>query len=179
MISYVNSFPRIQSWFHKILHSTEFTHEFMIMNSYMISLSWIHQHEFRDEFIHMNSDMISRYSSWSWIICEFILWIHIRFHDHEFICYISWPMTRNSYMNLCIWISWNHTWNHVYQGSRWPTGGFRAGKTGPRSCQAQGLRAQVVPFFAHWRSTLGAEASLGAQLEAFPGDDGAPAAMDW
>ena len=44
----VNSFPRIQPWFHDILHSTEFTHEFMIMNLYhdMISLLWIHQHEF-------------------------------------------------------------------------------------------------------------------------------------
>ena len=53
MISYVNSFPRIQPWFHYILHSTEFTHEFMIMilffmNSYdfmifiiMNSLAWI------------------------------------------------------------------------------------------------------------------------------------------
>ena len=116
MISYVNSFPKIQPWFHDIIHSTEFTH----MNSYMISWLWIHQHEFRGEFIHMNSDI--------WIhdilhnhefISEFISWIHIRFHDHEFICDISWPM--NSYMNSCIWrISWNHTWIHVYQGSRWP-----------------------------------------------------------
>ena len=94
-------------------------HEFMIMNSSMISLSWIHQHEFRNEFIYMNSDI--------WIhdilyhhefISEFILWIHIRFHDHKFICDISRPM--NSYMNSCTWrISWNYTWNHLYQGSRW------------------------------------------------------------
>ena len=119
MISYVNSFPKIQPWFHDIIHSTEFTHEFIHMNSDMISWSWIHQHQFRGEFIHMNSDI--------WIhdilhnhefISEFISWIHIRFHDHEFICDISWPM--NSYMNSCIWrISWNHTWIHVYQGSRW------------------------------------------------------------
>ena len=69
MISYVNSFPKIQPWFHDIIHSTEFTHEFIHMNSYMISISWIHQHEFRDEFIHMNSDT----------------WFHNILHDHEFI----------------------------------------------------------------------------------------------
>ena len=102
-----------------ILHSTEVPLEFMIMNSYMISLSWIHQHKFRNEFIHMNSDI--------WfddifhdheIKSKFILWIYIGFPDHEIICYISWPM--NSYVNSCIWrILWNHTWNHVYQGSRW------------------------------------------------------------
>ena len=120
MLLYVNSFPRIQPWLHDTLHSTEFTHEFMIMNSYMISLLWIQGHEFKDELIHMNSDI--------WFqdilhdhefISEFMLWIHIRFHNHEFICDISWPM--NSFMNSCIWrILWNHTLNHLYQGSRWP-----------------------------------------------------------
>ena len=119
MKSYNNSLSWIQVWFHDILHNTEFTHEFIIMNSYMISLLWIQQHEFIYEFIHVNSDMwfhdILRDHEF---ISEFILWIHIRFHNHEFICSISWPM--NSYMNSCIWkISWNHTWIHVYQGSRW------------------------------------------------------------
>ena len=71
------------------------------MNSYMNSYIWIHN------ILHDHK-----------FISEFIWWIHIRFHDHQFICDISWPM--NSYMNSCIWrISWNHTWIHVYQGSRW------------------------------------------------------------
>ena len=117
VISYVNSFQGNQPWFHSILHSTEFTCEFMIMNSYMITLSWIHQHEFQDEFIHVNSDIWFHYIPHDH---EFIsvLWFYIRFHNHEFICDISWPM--NSYMNSYTWrISWIHTWNHVYQGSRW------------------------------------------------------------
>ena len=69
----VNSYPGIQPWFHYILHSTEFTHEFMIINSYMISLSWIHLHKFRDEFIHIDFTEFSLYSSLSWIH----IWIHI------------------------------------------------------------------------------------------------------
>ena len=69
MISYVNSFPGIQTWLHDILHSTEFTHEFMIMNSYMISLSWIQR------WFH------------TWILTWFhdILHWHHQWHDHEFI----------------------------------------------------------------------------------------------
>ena len=60
MVSYVNSFPRIQSWFHDILHSTEFTHKAIIMISYMISLSWIHMrhfmtYELMHEFLYMKN----------------------------------------------------------------------------------------------------------------------------
>ena len=51
-------------------------------------------------------------------IFKFILWIYAIFHDHQFMCAIWWPM--KSYMILCILrISWNHTWNHGYEGSRW------------------------------------------------------------
>ena len=102
IISYVNSFPGNQPWFPHILHSTAFTHEFMIMNSYMISLSCIRQHEFKDESIHMNSDI--------WFHDSFILCIHMRFHNHEFICDISWHEFIYEFM---------YTWIHVYQGSRW------------------------------------------------------------
>ena len=99
MISYVNSYAGIQPWF--VLHSTEFTHEFMIMKSYMISLSWIHQHEFRDEFIHMNSDMIPRYSSWSLAWIHWHIWIHIM----------------NSYMISWSWIHMQHfmTYQFTYE----------------------------------------------------------------
>ena len=80
------------------------------MNSYMTSYIWFQHPESLYEIINMNSDMISRYFSRSWIhigISEFMLWIHISFHDQEFICYSSWP--KNSDMRTCIWkISWNH-----------------------------------------------------------------------
>ena len=79
------------------------------MNSKMNSYIW---------FDDMNSDIWFDILHDHEFIFEFILWIHIRFHDHEFIREISWPM--NIYINSCIWrISWNHTWNQVYQGSRW------------------------------------------------------------
>ena len=101
----LNSHIWIHIWFHD--------HEFTSMNSEVNSYIWIMTYEFTIFFIIMNS-YLNSYQ----FISEFILWIHIRFHDHEFICDISWPM--NSYMNSCIWrISWNHTWKHVYQGSRW------------------------------------------------------------
>ena len=87
MISYVNSFPRIQPWFHNFLHSTEFTHEFMIMNLYMITLSWIHQHELRDKFIHMTSD----------------IWFHDILDDHEFIYeFIYMKNIVKSYLKSCV-----------------------------------------------------------------------------
>ena len=100
-------------WIHFQEFSHDFTiffialHGFMIMNSYMISLSWIHLHEFKDEFIHMNSDIwFHNILHDDEFISEFILLIHIRFYDHEFICAISWPM--NSFMNSCIWrILWH------------------------------------------------------------------------
>ena len=102
MISYLNSFPGIQPWFHNIIHSTKFTHESMIMNSYMISLSWIYLHEFRNEFIQ-NSDT----------------WFHDILHDHEFISefiseFIQDFMIMDSYAtfhDLGI-----HTWIHVNEG---------------------------------------------------------------
>ena len=77
-------------------------------------MAWIHKW-IHHEFWHM----ISPYSSWSWSHAEFIFelisWIHVSFHDHEFMCYISWPM--NSDMNSCLWrILWNRTWNHGYCG---------------------------------------------------------------
>ena len=99
----------------------------MIMNSYMISLSWIHWHEFKDDFIHMNSDIwFHNVLHNHEFISEFILRIHIRFHNHEFICDISWPMNSYIMMNSCIWrISWNHSWNHGYKGSRWSPAGAR------------------------------------------------------
>ena len=117
------SVPQIHQWNPIKIHFHEFRYDFTIffmtlnsymnswnLNSCMISWLWIHLHEFIHDFIHMNSDI------WFHDILhdhEFI-WIH----DHEYICDISWPM--NSYMNSCIGrISWNHTWNHVYQGSRW------------------------------------------------------------
>ena len=99
MISYVNSFPGIQPWFHDILHSTEFTHQFMIMNSYMISLSWIHQHEFKDEF-NLTYDFTIFFMIIKWYLNSYYefkydfmimnsyvtfhdLWIHIRIHVYE------------------------------------------------------------------------------------------------
>ena len=107
MTSYVNSFPGIQQWFHNILHSTEFTHEFMIMNSIMISLSLIHLHEFRDEFIYMNSN----------------IWFHYVLHDHEFISeFILWIHIMNSDKISLSWIQdvtfhdlWIHIWIHVFE----------------------------------------------------------------
>ena len=79
----------------------------------MNSLAWIQRWICIYEFWNMISQFLHDLNSY----CELTLWIHIRFHDHEFICDISWPMI--SYLNSCIWrISWNHTWNHVYQGSR-------------------------------------------------------------
>ena len=110
MIFNMNSFTRIQPWFHDILHSTEFTYQFMIMILYMISLSWIFIYDFiilnslawiqRWIHIHKFWYMISRYSSRLWIR----IWIYIM-KSYK----ISWS-----------WIHMRHfiTWNHVYQGSR-------------------------------------------------------------
>ena len=77
-------------------------HEFMIMNSYIISLSWIHWHEFRDEFIHMNFDIWFHHilhDSWSWI--------HIRIH------------IINSYKSSLSWIYIRHfmpvTYEFIYE----------------------------------------------------------------
>ena len=76
---------------------------------------WIQQPEFLDEFIYMNSDVWFHNIFYDHEFrSEFISWIQIRFHDHEFICYISWPM--NSDMNSCI-LLWNHKWN---QGAKVP-----------------------------------------------------------
>ena len=124
MISYVNSFLGIQPWIYNILlNSHEFiynntnsysfhnmnSYEFIYMNSAAWILRWIHIYI----YIYINSDV------WFHDIfhdhefrSELISWIHIRFCDHEFICYIAWPM--NSDMNSCIWkISGNqwHIWN--------------------------------------------------------------------
>ena len=97
-----------QQWFHMWLHFqefshdstiffilvhntvTEFTHEFMIMNSYMISLLWIHRHEFGDElwiltydftifFMIMNSYLNSYYEYATF----HDLWIRIWIHSYE------------------------------------------------------------------------------------------------
>ena len=114
MISYVNSFPRIQPWFHDILYSTEFTYAFIILNSYMILLSWIYQHEFRDEFIHTNSDICQWFHDILHdheFISEFILWIHIGFHDHELWHFMTYEFiyefmymknTVKSYLKSCV-----------------------------------------------------------------------------
>ena len=126
---------RIHQWNHIRIHfyesSYDFTIFFITLNSYMnsfkwnlcmISWFWIHPHEFINEFIYMcyymNSDIWFHHILYDHeFISELIIWTHIRFYDHEFICYISWPM--NSCMNSCKWrIKQNHTWNHVYQGSR-------------------------------------------------------------
>ena len=115
MNSQYSSYQWIHGWFYTI-------------NSYMTSYVWYMIHD----FICMNSAK-SCMNSAAWIlgwiyICEFwydftnfhdifhdheftsdfMLWIHIRFHYHEFICYISWPM--NS-VNIQIWI-------HVYEKYR-------------------------------------------------------------
>ena len=107
----MNSFIKIQPWIHYFLHCTEVIYEFRI---------WIHIWLHRYEFSSLNSNINSFlrilmwYFSWPWMQ----IWIHImnslRFHDHEFICYISWPM--NSDMNSCI-LLWNHKWN---QGAKVP-----------------------------------------------------------
>ena len=84
----------------------------------MTSYTWIQKPEFLNGFICMNSDVWSRdiFHDHEFRF-EFILWMQVRFHDHGFICYISWPM--NSDMNSCIWkILWIHIWNQGYQGSR-------------------------------------------------------------
>ena len=122
MISYVNSFPRIQPWFQleDILHSTVFTYEFMnhdhqficdfiIMNSPSWIQRWIHAYE----FWHMMSIM-SWYSSWSWIHIWIHSmnsnkiswsWIHMRhFVTNEFI--YKFMYMKNiviSYLKSCVW----------------------------------------------------------------------------
>ena len=80
-------------------HDYEFIHDFIIMNS----LAWIQRHEFKDEFIFWQISVSFHDSLHDHKFIsdsEFILWIHIRFHDDEFICYISWPM--NSHINSFI-----------------------------------------------------------------------------
>ena len=82
MISYVNSFPGTQPWFHFIALNSHmnswlwiqiwfYYHEFTGMNSKMNSYIWILTYDFTIFFMIKNSYLNS----------EFISWIHIRFHN--------------------------------------------------------------------------------------------------
>ena len=62
--------------------------------------------------------MISLYSSWSWIH----IWMHI---TNSYMISWSWIYMRHFmtyefiYEFMYMKMSWNHTSNHVYQGSKW------------------------------------------------------------
>ena len=113
------------------IHFQEISHDFPIyfiaLHSHMNSWLWIHIWFHYHVFASMNSKM----NPYIWILTyDFTIHSYYVF-IWDFIIMNSYATFHdmNSYMNSCILefmytklllrISWNHTWNHVYQGSRW------------------------------------------------------------